>query len=289
MSIEAPIAVVTGSSRGAGRGIALALGAHGCTVYVTGRSEKEGDASLPGTIYATAAEVTRAGGKGIAVRCDHGDSAQVKALFEQVEREQGHLDILVNNACAIHDMLPAPGNFWEKPIEIGEMIKVGVHSGFVASWYAAPLLVRRGQGLIVFTSASGAVHYCFGPAYGAHKAGVDKMAADMAVDFQDANTRVVAVSLWMGTLATERLLSMIGEEPERFKHLEGTIESPELTGHVIWALFNDPRRGELNGQTLIGAELAKQYGIKDLGGRFAPSVRQLHSCEPRTQFAFKVK
>src|ERR1700732_1109528 len=101
MASNHPVALVAAASRGAGRGIALALGAHGCTVYVTGRSEKEGDASLPGTIYATAAEVTRAGGKGIAVRCDHGDSAQVKALFEQVEREQGHLDILVNNACAI--------------------------------------------------------------------------------------------------------------------------------------------------------------------------------------------
>jgi NAD(P)-dependent dehydrogenase (short-subunit alcohol dehydrogenase family) len=289
MSNDPTVAVVTGASRGAGRGIAIALGSHGCTVYVTGRSEKEGDANLSGTIYATAAEVTKAGGKGIAVRCDHGDDAQVKALFEQVDREQGHLDILVNNACAIHDMLPAPGNFWEKPIEIGNMIKVGIYSGFVASWYAAPLMIRKDRGLIVFTSAPGAVHYCFGPAYGAHKAGVDKMAADMAIDFKDANSRVVAVSIWMGTLATERLLGMIAAEPDRFKHLEGTIESPELTGHVTWALFNDPGSTEVNGQTLIGAELAKRYGIKDLGGNFAPSVRQLHSCEPRTQYAFKVK
>ena len=289
MSNQAPIAVVTGASRGAGRGIAIALGSHGCTVYVTGRSEKEGDASVSGTIYGTAEEVTKAGGNGVAVRCDHGDSAQVKALFEQVEREQGRLDILVNNACAIHDMLAAPGNFWEKPIEIGDMIKVGVHSGFVASWYAAPLMLRRAQGLVVFTSAPGAVHYCFGPAYGAHKAGVDKMAADMAVDFKDANSGIVAVSIWMGTLATERLLGMMAAEPDRFRHLEGTIESPELTGHVAWALFNDPRAAELSGQTLIGAELAAQYGITDVGGKFAPSVRQLHSCEPRTQYAFKVK
>src|SRR5687768_2462746 len=107
MSQQAPVAVVTGASRGAGRGIAIALGSHGCTVYVTGRSEKEGDASISGTIYATAEEVTKAGGKGIAVRCDHGDDEQVKALFEQVEREQGRIDILVNNACAIHDMLAA--------------------------------------------------------------------------------------------------------------------------------------------------------------------------------------
>src|ERR1700758_1316393 len=115
MSDKAVVAVVTGASRGAGRGIAIALGAHGCTVYVTGRSEKAGDATMPGTIYETAEAVTKAGGKGIAVRVDHADDAQVKTLFEQVAREQGRIDILVNNAAAIYDELTTPGNFWEKP------------------------------------------------------------------------------------------------------------------------------------------------------------------------------
>jgi NAD(P)-dependent dehydrogenase (short-subunit alcohol dehydrogenase family) len=286
---QAPVAVVTGASRGAGRGIAVALGSHGCTVYVTGRSEKEGEASVSGTIYATAEEVTKAGGKGIAVRCDHGDDAQVKALFEQVEREQGRLDILVNNACAIHDMLAAPGNFWEKPLAIGKMIDVGVKSGFTASWFAAPMMVKQGRGLVVFTSAPGAVHYCFGPAYGAHKAGVDKMAADMAVDFNDAGVDVAAVSIWMGSLTTERLLEMMAAEPEKFKHLEGTLETPELTGHVTWALYNDPNVMAVSGKTLIGAELARQYGITDIGGEFPPSVRDMHKCEPREQYPYKIK
>src|SRR5438477_11606659 len=102
MSTNPCIAIVTGASRGAGRGIAIALGTHGCTVYVTGRSQKPGDHALPGTIYETAEAVTAAGGKGIAVRCDHADDEQVKALFEQVEAEQGRLDILVNNAAAIY-------------------------------------------------------------------------------------------------------------------------------------------------------------------------------------------
>ncbi|CAN7586845.1 SDR family NAD(P)-dependent oxidoreductase [Phenylobacterium sp. LjRoot219] len=289
MSDSSPVAVVTGASRGAGRGIAVALGSHGCTVYVTGRSQREGDASIPGTIYATADEVTKAGGRGIPVRVDHADDAQVRALFDQVEREQGRLDILVNNACAIHDQLPAPGPFWEKPREIGEMINVGVKSGFDASWYAAPTMVGQGGGLIVFTSAPGAVHYCFGPAYGAHKAGVDKMAADMAVDFDDAGVDVAAVSIWMGSLATERLLGMMAAAPEHFKHLEGTLESPEFTGHVIWALFNDPDRKALSGKTLIGAELGVQYGVTDIGGKYPPSVRELHQCAPREQYPFKVK
>ena len=291
---KAPVAIVTGASRGAGRGIAIALGSHGCTVYVTGRSLNEGDASIPGTIVATAEEVTRAGGKGIPVKVDHANDAEVKALFEQVEREQGRLDILVNNACAIHDMLAAPGNFWEKPIEIGNMIDVGVRSGFVASWYAAPLMVRqaqegRGRGLVAFTSAPGAVHYCFGPAYGAHKAGVDKMAFDMAVDFRDAGVDVAAVSIWMGSLATERLLGMIEAEPEKFSHLEGTLECPEYTGHVLWNLFRDPEMMARSGQTLIGAELGREYGLKDIGDKFPPSVRDMHQATPPQFGAFKVK
>jgi NAD(P)-dependent dehydrogenase (short-subunit alcohol dehydrogenase family) len=162
MSNVKPIAVVTGASRGAGRGIAIALGSHGCIVYITGRSEKVGDAALPGTIYETADAVTAAGGKGIAIRVDHGDDAQVKALFEQVERDQGRLDILVNNACALHDQLTAPLNFWEKPLEIVDMLDVGLRSGYVASYYAAPLMARQRSGLILFTSASGAVHYVYG-------------------------------------------------------------------------------------------------------------------------------
>jgi NAD(P)-dependent dehydrogenase (short-subunit alcohol dehydrogenase family) len=119
------VAIVTGASRGAGRGIARALGSHGCIVYVTGRSEVDGDGEVAGTIHATASEVDAAGGKGIAVRCDHADDTQVQALVERVIAEQGRVDILVNNACAISDASSAPGQFWEKPLYIGNMIDVG--------------------------------------------------------------------------------------------------------------------------------------------------------------------
>ena len=286
---EAPVAIVTGSSRGAGKGIAVALGSHGATVYVTGRSQKEGDASMPGTIYATAEEVTKAGGKGIAVACDSGDDAQVAALIDRVIAEQGRIDILINNACAIYDELSMPGNFWEKPLKIGDMINVGVRSGFVASWYAAPHMVKQNRGLILFTSSPGAAHYCFGPAYGAHKAGMDKMAFDMGVDFADAGANVAAVSVWMGALTSERLLEMMAAEPEKFKHLEGQLESTGLTGHVAWALFHDPKLMDYNGKTLIGAEVAKNYGITDLGGNFAPSFREQAGVAPAEFHAYKVK
>ena len=281
MSNNSKVTVVTGASRGAGRGIAIALGSHGCTVYVTGRSEKAGDHALPGTIYETAEAVTAAGGTGIAVRCDHADDAQVQALFETVIAEHGRIDILVNNAAAIYDELNAPGNFWEKPLKLADMIDVGIRSSYVASWLAAPHMVAANSGLIVFTSASGAAHYSMGPAYGAHKAGVDKMAFDMAVDFRAAESRVSALSIWMGALATDRLLAIIAAEPEKYGYLKAQIETPEFTGHVVWALCNDLELGEISGQTVIGAEMAMKYGITDAGGRQPPSYRDTHKVVPQ--------
>lgn len=283
------VAIVTGASRGAGRGIAVALGAHGCTVYVTGRSEKTGDHALPGTIYETAEAVTAAGGKGIAVRCDHADDAQAKAMIEQVLAEQGHIDMLVNNAAAVYDELTMPGNFWEKPLKLADMIDVGVRSSYVASWLAAQSMVQRDKGLIVFTSASGAVHYTYGAAYGAHKAGVDKMAFDMGVDFRHAKSQVAAVSVWMGALATDRLLAMIEADPEKYGYIRALLETPEFTGHVIWSLFNDPSLQDKSGQTLIGAELAREYGITDEDGRQPPSYRETHKVSPHQNYPVVIR
>ncbi|MBW8755439.1 MAG: SDR family NAD(P)-dependent oxidoreductase [Sphingomonadales bacterium] len=277
---EALVAVVTGASRGAGRGIAIALGGHGCTVYVTGRSARTGDARLPGTIYETADAVTAAGGKGVAVRVDHGDDDQVRALFDQVRAEQGRLDILVNNACAVHDRLVAPGRFWEKPLEIGDMITVGVRSGFAATHIAAPLLLERERALVVFTSSSGSVHYMLNPAYGAHKAGIDKLAADMGYEFR--GTGVAALSIWMGGLITDRVKEIFAADPAKYAHMEGRMETPEFTGHVIWALFNDPDLMALSGQTVIGAEMGEKYGVLDEGGNRPPSCRATHG-DPRIQ------
>jgi len=282
-----PVILVTGASRGAGRGIALALGSYGCTVYVTGRSERPGDANLPGTINETARAVTEAGGRGIAVRVDHADDGQVKALFAQIEREQGRLDILVNNACALHDQLTSPGHFWQKPLEIADMLDVGLRSSFVASYYGAQLMVKQRTGLILFTSASGSVHYVFGPVYGAHKSGMDKFAADMAVDLKDFN--VAAISIWMGALLTERLKKIIASDRKRFGHLEGTTETPEFTGHVIWGLFNDPELMQLSGKTLIGAELGVRYAIRDQNGRQPTSYRDTHKVAPREQYPLIIR
>ncbi|RQR60100.1 SDR family NAD(P)-dependent oxidoreductase [Burkholderia sp. Bp9126] len=268
---DALVAVVTGASRGAGRGIARALGAAGATVYVTGRSQREGDAPLPGTIHATAREVDALGGRGIAVPCDHADDAQVKALFERVERDSGRLDILVNNATYLHDQLIEPGPFWEKSLDLVNILDVGLRSAYVASWHAAPLMAKRRSGLIAFTSSFGASCYMHGAAYGAQKVGVDKFAKDMAVDLKPFD--VAAVSIWMGPLRTERTTRVWEEHPDLYKEFSLVAESPEFTGRVIHAVYSDPGRMALSGQVLVGAEAALKYGVADLDGKQPPSYR----------------
>lgn len=253
MSSQRRVAVVTGASRGAGKGIAAALVDDGWTVYLTGRTVVDPEDG------------------GIAVQVDHSDDAAVAALFERIGNEAGRLDLLVNNAAVVHDNLIDPKPFWEKPIGLADVLDVGLRSSYIASWHAAPLLVAAGRGLIAFTSSPGGVCYMHGPAYGAQKAGVDKMAADMAVDFH--GTGVSTLSIWMGILLTEKFKSAFDEETLA-KSL-GNFETPEFTGHVISALFDDPDLAEISGQTLIAAEEAQRYGITDEGGRTPPSHRAM--------------
>ena len=289
-ALRGKVALVTGSSRGIGKGVALELGEQGATVYVTGRTLDPGTNRLGGSVGQTVAEIEAQGGKGVAVRCDHANDDEVKALFEQVQAEQGRVDILVNNAAAVYDELTLPGNFWEKPLKMADMIDVGIRSGYVASWYAAPMMIEQGKGLIVFTSSTGSVHYVLGPSYGAHKAGVDKMAFDMGVDFADAGVNVAATSIWMGSLTTERLLGMMEAMPELRRNLEGSLESAGYTGHVAWAMYNDSEMfARFNGRTVIGAEVGRDYGITDEGGKFPPSVRDGTGASPPQFYPYKVK
>jgi NAD(P)-dependent dehydrogenase (short-subunit alcohol dehydrogenase family) len=257
------VAVVTGASRGAGRGIAHALGAAGWRVYLTGRTDG---------LTAAAREVTIAGGEGIAVQTDHADDASVAALFARVSDDAGHLDLLVNNAASISDALTNPAPFWEKPLGLADVLDVGLRSAYVASWYAAPLLLRAERGLIAFTSSPGSVCYMHGPAYGAQKAGVDKMAADMAVDFAD--TGVSTVSIWMGILLTERLRRSFGDNAQALAGFAEHAETPEFTGRLIDALYRDPDLATLTGHTVIAAERAAHYGLTDEAGRRPPSHRE---------------
>ncbi|WP_182346336.1 SDR family NAD(P)-dependent oxidoreductase [Tomitella gaofuii] len=265
------VIVVTGASRGAGKGIALGLAGPGATVYVTGRTRNEGDAPLPGTVQATADEITARGGTGVPVICDHADDAQVAALFERVRAEHGRLDILVNNALVVHDDLAKKGPFWEKPLSMQVVLDVGLRSTYVASWHAAPLMVTGGEGMIVNTSSFGARCYMHGPAYGAGKAAVDKMAHDMAHDLRPYG--VAALSLWMGMLKTERTAAAFEANAEAYKQFAAHAESAEFPGRVIDALARDPQLMDRSGKVLIGAEVARELGVTDIDGGQPPSHR----------------
>ncbi len=273
-SLSGKVAVVTGASRGIGRGIALALGEQGATVYVTGRTVTPGSYSLPGTVGETAQEVTRRGGKGLAVQVDHARDEQVAALFEQIGREQGRLDILVNNAFSLPEDLTEPRPFWQKPLSNLEMFEVGVRSNFVAAWHAAKFMVPAKTGLIVAISGYVGVTYTYGVVFGTCKSAVDRMARDMAVELKPHG--VASLSMWLGLTFTERAERNLGRNPAMKSQ---TVTDPnigssvEFPGRVIVALARDPDIMRRSGGTFIGAELAREYGVTDINGNVPPSLR----------------
>lgn len=273
-SLSGKVAVVTGASRGIGKGIALALAAEGATVYVTGRTVTPGTNPMPGTVGETAAECDKKGGKGIAVQVDHGNDEQVAALFEQVKREQGRLDILVNNAFSLSDDLTDPHPFWEKPLSNWEMIDVGVRSNFIAAWHAAKIMAPQKSGLIVAISGYTGVSYTYGVLFGTAKTAVDRMARDMAVELKPHN--VASISLWQGLTLTELALHNLANIPglkdgaaTQFK--DGC--TPQFPGLVIAAMANDPNMMRHSGGTFITAELAQEYGVTDIDSKVIPSLR----------------
>jgi len=277
------IAVVTGASRGAGKGIAIALGESGATVYVTGRSADTSN-EFGGSVLETAQAVTNAGGKGIPVIVDHEDDKQVEALFERVKQEQGRLDILINNAANTSAALVSRAPFWEKPLDTVELITVGLRSHYVSAYYATPLLIANGTGLIVNTGYYGAVSYHLSPVYGAQKAGSDKMAADMAKELRPYN--VAAVSIWMGSLDTERSRVLRSQLPESERQGK-KLESPQFTGKVIAALYSSQEMMTLSGQALIGAELGFKLGVKDIDGSWPVSYRNTLGSPPELHPSLK--
>ncbi len=262
--LSGQIAVVTGASRGVGKGIALGLGEAGATVVITGRSLEDKGGDRPGTIQATAEEVTAIGGKGIAMRCDHSKDEEVVALFEKVQKDLGRIDILVNNAFTAPDKPIFEGKFWEYPLELwDQLMDVGCRGHYACSHTVAPIMVKQGRGLIVNVSSFAGKSYVFNVAYGVGKAAVDRMAKDMAVELAPAG--VTAVSLWPGVVRTEYLtaVSERGEVPFGLKN----GESPQLSGRAVAHFAADPEREKRAGEVLIVADIAKQYGFTDIDGR----------------------
>jgi dehydrogenase/reductase SDR family member 1 len=261
------VAIVTGSSRGVGKGIAVGLGEAGATVYITGRTTSGTDVDgLPGTIYDTAEEVTRAGGQGIAVACDHSDDAQVQRVFEQIAAEQTRLDILVNNVWAGYQRMEHDGTFtffnkfWEQPFwRWDAMFASGVRAHFVASAFAARTMVKQQRGLIVTVSFWAAQKYMSNVMYGAAKAADDALTRDMAHDLREHN--VAAISLYPGLVRTEGVM----KNAEYFDM--SNSESPQFNGRAVAGLASDPNIMEKSGKVLVSAALALEYGFSDIDGK----------------------
>jgi NAD(P)-dependent dehydrogenase (short-subunit alcohol dehydrogenase family) len=292
--LKGQVALVTGATRGIGKGIAIGLGEARATVYVTGRTtapdQATEPASIPGTLEETQAAVEAAGGVCIPVQTDHADDEQVRELFRRIEQEQqGQLDLLVNNVFsgvnALKEAYSKP--FWDMGPELWEVTNnVGLRSHYVASIYAARLMTPRRQGLIATISSWGGLSYIFGVAYGTGKAACDRMAADMAVELKPYN--VASISLWPGIVGTELLSQFFKQEAakdgenDRASALRSGYnwETPLLTGRAIAALAASGKAIDRTGQVQIVAELAKEFHLVDQDGNRPASLRSLRFALP---------
>jgi NAD(P)-dependent dehydrogenase (short-subunit alcohol dehydrogenase family) len=263
------VAVVTGASRGVGRGVALALGEAGAVVYVTGRSDDGGTTEgLPGTIHEAAEAVTQRGGQGIPVRCDHTADAEVEALFARVAREQGRLDLLVNNVWGGYERQDWPrfgAPFWEQPMRHWSgMFECGVRAHLLATRLALPLMLPHRRGLIVLTTAWDRDRYLGNLFYDVAKAAVNRMAFGMARELQPHQVAVVALA--PGFVRTERVLAAFAGTGR----LPDNLESPEYTGRAVVALAGDADVMTRSGRVLTVGQLAREYAFTDIDGRQWP-------------------
>ncbi|KAI4810260.1 hypothetical protein CesoFtcFv8_014720 [Champsocephalus esox] len=267
MSLSGWVCLVTGASRGIGRGIALQLSEAGATVYITGRQED--------TLKQTAAQVKERGGNCVPVICDSTNDKEIEDLFERIKREQnGRLDILVNNAYAgVHAIFGNMGKkFWETDPTIWDSINnTGLRGHYFFSVHASRMMVAQGQGLIVTISSMGGLRYLFNVPYGVGKAACDRLAADMAVELKSRG--VASVSLWPGAVQTELVSQLILEKetPEgadsKIKDAFTNGETTELSGMCIVNLAKDKSLMSLSGKVLLTCDLARRYGFQDVDGR----------------------
>lgn len=272
-NLKDKVAVVTGASRGCGRGIALALGAAGATVYVTGRSVREQTSNRPTeTIDETAEMVAKRGGTGIALPCDHAVDAEVAELFDRVKQEQGRLDILVNNAWGGNELAIESKPFWEISLEHWRnMFVVGVRSHLTASYFAVPLMLPYRRGLIVNTSFWDRDKYIGHMFYDLAKNAMNRMAFGMAKDLSKYN--IAAVALSPGFMRTERVLAHLNASDLNWQEIDELTrsESTEYIGRAVVALAADPNILQKSGSILTVGKLAREYGFTDIDGRQPPA------------------
>jgi len=282
-SLHGRVAVVTGASRGAGRAIAAVLGEHGATVYVTGRSLRGQPTTdnLPGTIEESADEVTRRGGRGIALRCDHANEREVESLFRKVRDEQGRLDILVNNAWGGYEgQRPVPAYFWQVPLRFWDaMFERGLKAHLLATYFAIPLMIESAAagarttsshrpGLIASTIAWDHDKY-IGNFYDVAKHSIIRLLWGLAIELRQHH--IATVALAPGFMRTERVMAHAAGEADwkKVPWLKKS-ESPEYLGRAVAALAGDARVMRKSGKAFHVGELAREYGFTDTDGRRVP-------------------
>lgn len=266
--LEGKVAVVTGASRGGGKGVAQVLGDAGATVYVVGRSTRAGQRTenRPETIEETAELVTKRGGTGIPVRCDFTVDADVQALFARVQEEQGRLDILANTVWGGYEERPGGGMsnfgdpFWAQPFRLrwDTMFTAGIRARLLAAALAAPLMIPRRQGLIVNISTGDGPIYLSNLFYDLVKQATDRMSYGMAIELKPYN--IAAISLSPGWMYSERMGTLSPADVAK-------TESTEYIGRAILALATDPNVMQRTGRVFKSGELAREYGFTDIDGR----------------------
>ncbi|MBB6099252.1 NAD(P)-dependent dehydrogenase (short-subunit alcohol dehydrogenase family) [Deinobacterium chartae] len=269
------VALVAGATRGAGRGMAVQLGACGATVICTGRSTREhGTTGRPETIDETAELVTAAGGRGVAIRCDHSDPGQVEALFERVRAEFGQLDVLVNDLWGGEKYISF-GPFWETPVEHPvRLIPQALISHIITARLGVPLMLERGRGLILEITDGDTLNYRGSLLYDLVKTSVIRLAQDMAADFDKAGLDgMTAVALTPGFLRSEEMLDHFGVTEANWRDAVARdpyfaeSETPAYIGRAVAHLAADPDVHVKNGMALATWHLSREYGFVDADGR----------------------
>ncbi|WP_395019923.1 SDR family oxidoreductase [Dongia sp.] len=276
-SLAGKIALVAGATRGGGRGIAAELGAAGATVYVTGRTTRsqQSEYRRPETIEDTAELVTSLGGKGIAVRTDHLVLAEVEALVARIAREQGRLDILVNDVWGGENLFEWNKAVWEHNLENGlKLLRLAIDTHLITAHHALPLLIRQPGGLMIEvtdgTAEYNASHYRLSVFYDLAKNAAIRMAWDHAKDLEKHGATAVAIT--PGWMRSEMMLGHFNVTEENWRDATkaqphfAISETPRFTGRAIAALAADPERARWNGQSLSSGQLAQVYGFTDLDG-----------------------
>jgi len=277
MILAGKVCIVTGASRGIGKGIALQLGQAGATVYIIGRTLKKNPNKLGCSLEEVAEEIEARGGKCVPVQCDHSKDEEIEKFFETVRnKENGRLDVLVNNAySAVSTIAETRGRtFYEmEPSLWDDINNVGLRNHYYCTVHAARIMVENRSGLIINVSSFGGLRYLFNVPYGVGKEACDRMMTDCGIELKSKN--ITCISLWPGPVITEFIAETLKTADEEVKKVFQHGETPEFSGKCIVKLAADPNIIDKTSKILMTCDLGDEYDLKDLNGKKILHLRSL--------------